>query len=333
MIRFLYVTDTHLRGTAPVSRTDDFASSVLSKIRKTVSIANNYNVDAVLHGGDLFDIPEPGLGQVGLFLEVLKDIHAPILITPGNHDMYGHNPNTLERTLLGLLKRIGFLDYLTPEPHYFVGDGIKVQITGQGFHAEIDRRDIALDYAVRKPPGCDYAIHVVHGMALPQRVISSAPFLPAATAAEEILRITEADYTLTGHYHLPFEISFEISNEEKRVVNPGALVRLSAIQEEIDRMPAVMLIECSQSGISHRIIPLACAKPGSEVLDRSHLDVERLRNERRQAFLASLDEFRGDRFAALEPEEVLREVLSHLQASPEVQGEVWMRFQEITSSQ
>ncbi len=326
MIRFLYVTDTHLRGTAPVSRTDDFASSVLSKIRETVSIANNYNVDAVLHGGDLFDLPEPGLGQVGLFLEALKDLRAPILVAPGNHDMYGHNPNTLERTVLGLLKRIGFLGYLTPEPRCF-GDGeIKVQVTGQGFHAEIDHQDIALDYAVRKPSGCDCAIHVAHGMVLPQRIISNAPFLPAATAAEEILRSTEADYTLTGHYHLPFEIS----DGEKRVVNPGALVRLSAIQEEIDRMPAVMLIECSQSGISHRIIPLACAKPGSEALDRSHLDVERLRDERRQAFLASLDEFRGDRFAALEPEEVLNEVLNRFQVSSEVQGEVWKRFQEIT---
>ncbi|AFV11667.1 putative metallo-dependent phosphatase [Thermacetogenium phaeum DSM 12270] len=143
------------------------------------------------------------------------------------------------------------------------------------------------------------------------------------------MRITEADYTLTGHYHLPFEIS----DGEKRVVNPGALVRLSVIQEEIDRTPSVMLIECSQSGISHRIIPLACAKPGSEALDRSHLDIERLRDERRQAFLTSLDEFRGDRFAALEPEKVLNEVLSHFQASPEVQGEVWRRFQEIMSSQ
>lgn len=326
MIRFLYVTDTHLRGTAPVSRTDDFASSVLSKIRETVSIANNYSVDAVLHGGDLFDIPEPGLGQVGLFLEAWSGLYAPILVAPGNHDMYGHNPNTLERTLLGLLKRIGFLDYLTPEPRCF-GDGeVKVQVTGQGFHAEIDRRDVALDYAVRKTPGCDCAVHVVHGMVLPQRVISSAPFLPAATAAEDILQNTEADYTLTGHYHLPFEIS----DGEKRVVNPGALVRLSAIQEEIDRMPAVMFIECSRSGVSHRIIPLSCARPGPEVLDRSHLDVERLRDERRQAFLTSLDEFRGDRFAALEPEEVLNEVLSHLHVSPEVQGEVWRRFQEVS---
>lgn len=119
----------------------------------------------------------------------------------------------------------------------------------------------------------------------------------AATAAEEILRITEADYTLTGHYHLPLKYLMEKSGWS----TPGARAA-SVIQEEIDRTPSVMLIECSQSGISHRIIPLACAKPGSEALDRSHLDIERLRDERRQAFLTSLDEFRGDRFAALEPE-------------------------------
>lgn len=329
MVRFLYVTDTHLRSTAPASRTDDFAASVLSKIREVVSIANSYGVHAVLHGGDLFDIPEPGLGQVGLFLEALRNLRVPILIAPGNHDMYGHNPNTLERTLLGLLKRIGFLDYLTPEPRRFEDGEVKVQVTGQGFHAEIDRRDITLDYAVRKLPECDYAIHVAHGMVLPQRVISNAPFLPTATAAEDILQITEADYTLTGHYHLPFEIS----DGEKRVANPGALVRLSAIQEEIDRTPSVMLIECSRNEIDHQIIPLSCAKPGSEVIDRSHIDAEQVRRERRQAFLSSLEEFRGDRFAALEPEMVLSEVLNRFQASPEVQGEVWKRFQEIASLQ
>ncbi|WP_194174838.1 metallophosphoesterase family protein [Desulfofundulus thermobenzoicus] len=326
-MRLLYFTDTHLRGTAPAARTDDFAAAVRAKLSEVVRLANELKVSAVLHGGDLFDLPEPGLGQVGEYLEILRRFRAPLYVVPGNHDAYGHNPATLPRTLLGFLARMGLVRLLNREPVYLEGGGVRLQLTGQGYHAGIDRRDPGPDYAVEKRD-CDFAVHVAHGMLLPRSVISSAPFLPAATAAEEALEATGADYTLAGHYHMPWEVRIG----GKVALNPGALVRLSAHPDEIARTPRVVVLECAGGGVSHRYVALECARPGEEVLSRAHLDAARVREESRAAFLAGLESFRGERFAVMEPEEVLREVLARAGAGPEVEAEIWRRFQVRVSS-
>lgn len=318
-MRFLYFTDTHLRGAAPEARTDNFSETVTNKLIDVVSLANQLNVEAVVHGGDLFDVPEPGLGQVGEYLEILGRLGAPMYVVPGNHDLYGNNPSTLNRTLLGFLARVGFVKLLSREPVFF-GD---VQITGQGYHAEMDRRDWALDYVVAAKHA-KFSVHVVHGMLLPRAVASSAPFLPAATIAEDVLSVTKADVTLAGHYHIPWEVR----QGGRAALSPGALIRLSAHPEEMSRAPQALLLEFSEAGFSYRFIPLESARPGEEVLSRAHLDAARLRSWSRSAFLAGLEEFREERFAVMEPAEVLRETLVRMDAGPEVEAEAWRRLQE-----
>lgn len=323
-MRLLYLTDTHLRGLAPEARVDDFAETVKAKLREVVLLAGRLKVSAVIHGGDLFDLPEPGLGQVGEYIEILSGLKAPFYAVPGNHDLYGNNPSTLPRALFGFLARVGFVRLLTRAPVFFdLGGGKKLQLTGQGCHPEIDRRDWTLDYVVAKKEA-DFAVHVVHGMLLPRSVISSAPFLPAATPAEDVLEATKADVTLAGHYHVPWEIDVD----GKTALNPGALVRLSAHPDEMDRLPQVAVLECSPEGVSCRCLPLMCVRPGGEVLSRAHLDAARAREESRAAFLAGLESFRGERFALAEPADVLRETLVRMGAGPEVEAEAWRRFQE-----
>lgn len=325
MLRFPYLTDTHLRGTAPAARKDDFAASVKAKLAEVVELAETLNAAAVVHGGDLFDLPEPGVGQVGEYLEILSKLHVPLFVVPGNHDIYGHNPSTLSRTLLGLLARVGVVQILGLKPVIIEGGGVRVRLTGQGFHPEMDRRGPAEDYAV--PPaaadGCDYAVHVVHGMLLPRAEISSAPFLPAATAAEDVLAVTGADYTLAGHYHSPWEVCVD----GRAAVNPGALVRVTSEARELARRPQVVVVEVCRDGIRHRYIPLSSARPGEEVLDAARLDADRAREEARAEFLASLEAFGGGSHG-IDPEEVLRETMARMDVGAEVEAEVWRRFQE-----
>lgn len=322
-MRLLYLTDTHLRGLASEARVDDFTETVKTKLREIVSLAGRLKVSAVIHGGDLFDLPEPGLGQVGEYIEILGRLNVPVYAVPGNHDLYGNNPSTLPRVLFGFLARMGFVRMLTREPVFFdLGGEKRLQVTGQGYHPEIDRRDWTLDYVVAKKEA-EFAVHVVHGMLLPRSVISPAPFLPAATPAEDVLEATKADVTLAGHYHIPWEVRVN----GKAALNPGALVRLSAHPEEIGRTPQALLLEFSEAGFSYQFVPLESARPGREVLSRAHLDAARAREESRAAFLAGLESFRGERFAVAEPAEVLRETLARMDAGPEVEAEAWRRFQ------
>lgn len=55
MIKFLYFTDTHIRGTAPKNRLDSFPETLKNKISQVIEIAKNEQVDVLLHGGDVFD--------------------------------------------------------------------------------------------------------------------------------------------------------------------------------------------------------------------------------------------------------------------------------------
>lgn len=49
----LIFTDTHIRASNPSSRKDDYLESLKLKFEEVGEIANNNNVDYILHGGDL----------------------------------------------------------------------------------------------------------------------------------------------------------------------------------------------------------------------------------------------------------------------------------------
>lgn len=153
------------------------------------------------------------------------------------------------------------------------------------------------------------------GAALPPGV----PF----TRAEDVLAATGADLTLVGHWHFPFAVE----SGGKAVVNPGSLVRLTAHPADMERTPQAVLVEID-GAVRWRFVPLACARPGSEVLSRARLDAARLREERRAAFLAALEGMRGAWAAAADPTDVLRRVLARLRPGPRAEAEVWRRFEE-----
>lgn len=263
-MKLLFITDTHLRGTTPRSRTDILPETQLKKMHEVANLAQKYGVKAILHGGDMFDLPSPAL-TVAAVTRTLSTSGADIYAVAGNHDLYAYNPLTLERTMLGFLARMGLIKLLHPGERVYLKDGnITVQLSGQHFHHQIDRRDPALDYAVAKE-NCDLAIHMVHGM------ITNRPIFPGAahTPIETVARLTEADYTLCGHAHFGFP---DTEIEGRHFINPGALVRLTAHPVELERRPGVLLLDFSTTRPVYKHIPLKTARPGEQVLDRTHLE-------------------------------------------------------------
>src|SRR5690606_9695571 len=111
--------------------------------------------------------------------------------------IYGHNPLTQDNTVLGVVFHAGVVDLLNPgDVRYVEKDGLVLQITGQPFHYEIDRRDPKLNYYVEKK-NADVAIHLVHSMLMDQEY----PFGPHTL----IYNVeTEADIVLSGDYHPGF---------------------------------------------------------------------------------------------------------------------------------
>ena len=213
-MRFLFFTDTHIRGNNPQNRKDNFLKTVYEKIEEVFHIAEKNNVDILLHGGDIFDRPDISPSLVRSFILLINKYSIPIYAVAGNHDIYGQNPLTINRTMLGLLDGADIIRLINPNDKILLKDKQKtIQLTGQHYFYGIDAGNGKQNYIVKKGTNVDFAIHIVHGMLLEK------PFFDgmAYTLIDEILE-TEADITLSGHYHS----GFNMKCIKRYFINPGA---------------------------------------------------------------------------------------------------------------
>lgn len=66
-MRILFFTDSHIRGTTPKNRKDDFTNTLEKKFTEIVEIIDREDIDYVIHGGDLFDRPDVSISLVSKF--------------------------------------------------------------------------------------------------------------------------------------------------------------------------------------------------------------------------------------------------------------------------
>lgn len=234
----------------------------------------------MLHGGDIFDRPDISPSLVRDLILLISKYSLPIYAVAGNHDIYGQNPLTLNRTMLGLLDGADVIRLLRPgEKLFFKENNKKIQITGQHYFYGIDADYGKKSYMVKKDPDVDIAIHMVHGMLLEK------PFFEgmAYTLIDEILK-TEADVTLSGHYHTGFNTKYI---DKKYFINPGSLVRINNSLNEFLRMPKVIILNLEDE-INIEEIHLTNALPGEDVLDRSRVEALSFREKKLSEFIQSV---------------------------------------------
>jgi len=291
-MRFLYFGDLHRRLTSPENRVDDFQLSVRTKIKEILRIGELNKVEAYLQPGDFWDKPAQPIhfvmeemrlwagaeGTIKPFFEVMRDV-KPIIGVIGNHEMSGGTMTNIEKDMAGFLGNLGFMRYATKEnPIFFeTEDGLKVAITGTHYHLDIDKPGHLDDYVVEEKLG-DIHIHIVHGYLTDE----SKGDMFHHTLVKEIAH-TKADLTLTGHDHIGFDL---IEIDGKYFMNPGSPVRLSNDIKEIKRQIQVVLLDITkENGLQIKKIPLASAKEGKVVLDRT-------KNRMKKAKLERLEEFK-----------------------------------------
>jgi DNA repair protein SbcD/Mre11 len=297
-MRLLIVGDLHFRGTNPRSRRGDYQADMLAKVDEVCRIAKERHAQ-VLHVGDLFDSPGISYGVYGALAGVLQK-YDPWLAVPGNHDIWGHSLSTLPRTPYGALDASDIIHDIHGSPVVWSD---RDAVIGVGFDHTLDH-----DYHEYKPvfpDDCRRKILVVHGM-----LMMSEPPFERYSLVDEAAKVTTADIVLTGHYHEPFSIILN----DKLFLNPGSLCRMSATDAEISRTPHVVLLD--PESMYTEWIPLECAKPGSEVLDRSVIEESKERSEKMESFLASLEFASGSRMLNLQ--EIIDRIVAVEGASYEV---------------
>ncbi|HHY20797.1 MAG TPA: exonuclease SbcCD subunit D [Bacilli bacterium] len=316
-MKFLYLTDTHIRGTTPKNRLDPFVETLKEKIAEAMIIANKEEVDVILHGGDVFDRPDISPSVVGQFAQIFRTANAPIYAISGNHDTYGHNPDTVSRTMLGLLDAFGIMSIIHPhEPLVIEKDDLKVQISGQPYHYDIDQRDPALDYYPPNEVNADILIHLVHSMLVEKALPHGIPH----TLIDHLWSST-ATIILSGHYHGGFGIK---EKDGKYICNPGAIARVNNHWMEISRKPKVIIGTIKKNEIRLEERVLTCAKSGDEVLDRSFLEKAVQKEEKLASFIQQVKE--QSQFETLQMSEIIANIASMSNVESEVKDEALRRI-------
>jgi predicted phosphodiesterase len=112
MITFIYTTDWHLRSLPSQNiNIDNFGSILLGRVETILSTNSNF----IIHGGDFFD--SYICDDINFFNQVVDLLYKykrKIYLVPGNHDLVGYEPKSIDWTSVGTLAKVELIEILKP---------------------------------------------------------------------------------------------------------------------------------------------------------------------------------------------------------------------------
>ena len=311
-MKLLIFNDPHIRAINPVNRTDNFYESIKSKLKDIVDIANQEKVSSLLCTGDLFDNPVPSFRIFTEAIDILLSAKLPIYTIAGNHDIFGHNPDTLDRTILGLSEHYTIINLikspitLSPE----------ITLSGTSFYHDIENDMSA--FQIEKTT--KYHIHLVHAM------VTIKPFKFSNFILTKDIE-TNADVIAVGHQHFGFE-SHKIN--DTYFVNPGAVARLSAIPDNLYRTPQIAIVNfvegIKEKEINIKYLELPSSPLGKDVFDFKKINELKARSEQISKFIASLN---SPQLQSLNIKELIDKIAKEENIPEEIKTEVLNRLEKI----
>ncbi len=236
MIRIVFTADNHLNRYYAKMSPDQLARRrhyIRQAWAQTVDFAIRERADFYLHGGDLFDSPNPRTTELiwaARQFQRLKDAGIPSYAIGGNHDMpkmrtEGSTPQRLydEVRVTRFFSRVTEVEWAVHEV-----DGLTVAIGGLSPDPRLGPEDDPLEGVEINPPDADVVLLMLHyaveGAIHPE---ANEPVLTKAQLAE----LKGVDFLLMGHLHEQEEMQVG----ELRVVFSGPTERMTF--GEIDVQP------------------------------------------------------------------------------------------------
>lgn len=88
MSRALFVADIHIKLGQKKVPSEWQRNRVIMLANKLIEMANNYDATTLIIGGDLMDVANPTIDEVGLMYDFLKQTNKlDCILIPGNHEM------------------------------------------------------------------------------------------------------------------------------------------------------------------------------------------------------------------------------------------------------
>ena len=230
------LSDTHIRSTIPVGRIDNFLETQYNKwlfIKKTIW---DENVDLILQAGDLFDRPSPPLSLISKYGVLFQEMDIPIYCVLGQHDMLMRS-KVLNRTAIGLFQMFGLIKILNLKGIFISG----IHFFGNSYNDNYNE--------IKGISKIDFNILVTHDM------IGNKPLYPGhkITKAKAFLQTyKEFDIILCGDYHYPF---FEKSSDVRVILNTGCLLRMTRLEDDMNRRPHFYIYDTEKNKWQKFYIP------------------------------------------------------------------------------
>jgi DNA repair exonuclease SbcCD nuclease subunit len=259
-VTLVWRTDAHLSDDTPQSRTDDWPTTVLTKLAHVGVIARRVHAHAVIDGGDFFSIKSPVRNSHNLVrraIEVHRAYPCEVYVVPGNHDCVYGDYSYLPQQPLGVLYEAGTFQRLYDDHEaVFTARGenrlmpqMKVRVVGVPYHGV--NYDLSRLKEIVKGDE-DYLVVAAHLLASPTH---STMF-----ESEDVLRYDlldaypDVDVWCFGHWHKDQGITRTPAGTP--VVNVGSLTRGALSQDNLDRVPSVVVMQFGFEGVTLERVPV-----------------------------------------------------------------------------
>lgn len=242
MLKVLHVSDTHI-GTQYGSdkRRQDYKDSFM----ETIDIADEKDVDLIIHSGDLFDSPNPNIKEFNDCIDIFNKAMEKNMKIKG---IVGNHERKRDKQWLDIYKKFDMCERLSKKPEVIEKQDVKVAFYGIDSIRKPwwDNKNLKLEDV-----DADYKVLVMHELINPP-----VPEHMADYNVEEVLEKIgiDIDMLLLGDYH---EKSLAKHGNTK-IIYPGSTEKTS-INESKDHF--VYLYEFGQDSVNEKQIKLESPRP------------------------------------------------------------------------
>lgn len=289
------IADTHFQDDRPISRKDDYYQAQMRKFHWCLQQA-----PVMLHAGDFFHRPRCSHKLLYDLIHLIRESGTEILVVPGQHDLIGHNLESICRTPLGVLAEAGVVRLLLNQK-----ERIRVRNNGKLYELYVYPAPFGCDWP-EDPQGGEYSILLIHRLILGPN--KEGFFLGmVADDAHKLLSNSLFNLIVSGDNHTTFTF---VSPRGNRIFNPGSMMRRT--KDQADHRPCLGLVEPWNN--SFRSIPIPVEQDVFHDVDQTDLVehnpmLERLIQELRVASCGdSIDSFADRLRLALDAGHVSNEV-------------------------
>jgi len=248
----IFCGDIHLRDKKPIARTDDYFSAMWEKFMFIDALGIKYDCP-ILCSGDFYD---KWKASPELLSSTIEAINANWYSIYGDHDLASHSLKLKHKSGLTTLAKAGKITIIKGGHDTAKS---KDTLSKKAKPIEIEGKKILLWHILTwhkelPYPGCE-----------------------VSNAKQLLKKYPQYDVILTGDNHLPFVVK----HKGRLLVNPGSMMRNKA--DQINYKPAVWLYYAESNEVEPVYLPIE-----KGVISREHIEVEKERNERIDAFVSKL---------------------------------------------